>query len=313
MSTASYVPPVDPNGEDVAAALHETTVWSLVVDSFIRFRKADGFSFARSMAFQMVFATIPGVILVVAVAVRSGEGRLQTLIRDGMTSLAPGPASEMLLQAFDQGADAAGTGNLLAIVLGGMVAITAAVTGVAQLQRGASRIYGIRDDRPTIKRYALATALTLTYGMAMTLVFVLIVIGESVGGDIKDEIAQTWAWARWPLGVGLLFVALLIVFKIAPNRQQPPFEWLALGGAVAALGWLAVSIATAHYLNASTIFGETYGPLAGFMGLILWAQLSSIAILFGLAVAAQIEGIASGVEEPTEDAGHENDPEGVLT
>ena len=313
MSTASYVPPVDPHREDATAAFEETTVWSLTVDSFIRFRKADGFSFARSMAFQMVFATIPGVILVVALAVRLGEGRLQTLIKDGMNSLAPGPASDMLLQAFDQGADAAGTGNLLAIVLGGLVAITAAVTGVAQLQRGASRIYGIQDDRPTIKRYSLATLLTLTYGMAMTLVFVLIVIGESVGGDLQNEIAQTWAWARWPLGLGLLFVALLVVFKVAPNRHQPPFEWLAVGGAVAAIGWLAVSIATAHYLNASSLFGETYGPLAGFMGLILWAQLSSIAILFGLSVAAQIEAIASGVDEPIEEAEHQDDPEGVLT
>jgi uncharacterized BrkB/YihY/UPF0761 family membrane protein len=103
------------------------------------------------------------------------------------------------------------------------------------------------------------------------------------------------------------------VFKVAPNRRQPPFEWLAVGGAVAAIGWLAVSIATAHYLNASSLFGETYGPLAGFMGLILWAQLSSIAILFGLAVAAQIEAIASGVDEPIEEAEHQDDPEGVLT
>lgn len=313
MSTASYVPPIDPSRRDIVDSATKTSIRELTINSFIRFRRADGFSFARSMAFQIVFAILPGAILVVAIAVRVGEGRLQSLIRDAMTSLAPGPASNMLLQAFEQGAEAAGAGNLLAIVFGGLVAITAAVTGVAQLQRGASRIYGIQDDRPTVKRYALATLLTLTYGLAMTLVFLLIVLGESVRGDLQDELAQTWAWARWPAGLGLLFSALVIVFKVAPNRHQPPFIWLTPGGAVAAIGWLAVSVATAHYLNVSRLFGDTYGPLAGFMGLILWAQLSSIAILFGLAVAAQVEAIASGVDKPTEDAGHENDPEGVLT
>jgi YihY family inner membrane protein len=312
VSTASYVPPVDPNREGVREAVRAATTRELVVDSFIRFRKADGFSFARSIAFQMVFSILPGAILVVAIAVRLGEGRLQGLIRDGITTLAPGPASDMLLQAFEQGADAAGTGNLLAIALGGIVAVVAAVTGVAQLQRGASRIYGIQDDRTTVKRYTLATLLTLTYGLAMTAVFILIVLGTSVGGALQDQLAQTWAWARWPIGMALLLVALMIAFKISPNRHQPPFEWLILGGAVAALGWLAVSIGTAYYLNASAIFGETYGPLAGFMGLILWTQLSSIAILYGLAVAAQIEALAAGVDEPTEEAEHADDPAGVM-
>lgn len=305
MSTASYVPPTRGlDSDDLKTALSRSSFLDFMRDSFLRFRKADGFTFARSLAFQVVFASIPGLIMVVAIAVRIGEGRMQTLIRDGITTLAPGPASELFLQAFEQGSEAAGTGNSLAILVGGFAALSSAVAGMAQLQRGASRIYGIQSDRDTLKRYGLATLLTLTVGLALTIAFVLIVIGSSVGGELQNEIAQTWAWARWPIGLGLLVGALALLFSVAPNRPQPSISWLAIGGAVAATGWLLISIGLAIYLNASRLFGETYGPLAGFMGVILWSQLTGIAVFYGIAVSAQLEAVRAGVKSPIDEDEH---------
>jgi uncharacterized BrkB/YihY/UPF0761 family membrane protein len=37
--------------------------------------------------------------------------------------------------------------------------------------------------------------------------------------------------------------------------------------------------------------GQTYGPLLGIIGLLLWAYLTSIAIYLGLAFAAQLESL----------------------
>ncbi len=299
MSSATYVPPVaELDASDITPTLRETSIREFSRDSFLRFRKSDGFSFARSLAFQIVLAVIPGMIMVVGIAVRIGEGRLQTLIRDGITTLAPGPASEMLLQAFEQGSKAAASGSFWPIIGGGFAALVSAVTAMAQLQRGASRIYGVQTDRTTFKRYLLATLLTLTVGLALSTAFILIVFGSTVGGELQSQIAQTWAWARWPLGLLSLTGGLALLFKAAPNRPQPGLGWLTLGGTIATVGWLLVSVALASFLNASRLFGDTYGPLAGFMGLVLWAQVSGIAILYGLAVAAQLEAIQAHVDEP---------------
>ena len=38
-----------------------------------------------------------------------------------------------------------------------------------------------------------------------------------------------------------------------------------------------------------------YGPLTGVIALLLWAQLTSIAIFLGLALAAQLEAVRAGV------------------
>ena len=301
MTTASLVPESDRSRSVSLAELWKRQpVARTLSNAFIRFRYADGFSFARSMAFQIVLALLPGLIFIVALATRLGDGRLQSMIRETMETVAPGPASELLLGAFQQGTEA-GRANALAIVIGGLAAITAGVGGMAQLQRGASRIYGVLGDRPTVQRYGLATVLTLTVGVLLILGFLAIVLGASIGGTFQDEIAEIWGWARWPLGVLVVSLGLGALFKYAPNRQQPKFPVLALGGLVAVLGWLLTSVLLAVYLNTSTAFGETYGPLAGFIGMLLWAQFTGIAIFFGIAVAAEVEAEYAGVTDPTSD------------
>jgi YihY family inner membrane protein len=107
-----------------------------------------------------------------------------------------------------------------------------------------------------------------------------------------------WGIARWAGAILLLGTGMAIVFKVAPNRRQPGFSWLMFGGGLAVFLWLVVSVLLTLYLNASSSFGDTYGPLAGFVGLLLWTQLSSIAVLFGLSVAAQLEAIRAGVPSP---------------
>ncbi len=61
---------------------------------------------------------------------------------------------------------------------------------------------------------------------------------------------------------------------------------------------LVSTLALSAFFGVSTSFGDTYGPLAGMVALLLWAFLSSVAILFGAAVAAQLEAVRAGAVEP---------------
>jgi YihY family inner membrane protein len=298
MSTASYVPAtIDLEFDDVDDIMEQTSTWDLIRDSFLRFRKADGFSFARSLAFQVTVAAIPAIITVVGIAAITGESRFQQTLREAITSLAPGPASDIFLTAFRQGTDA-GAGDVAAIAIGGVAALVAAVTAMAQLQRGATRIYGVDTDRPSMRRYGVATILTLTVGIMIVAAFLGIVVGGSVIDVFSNDGGLWWGIARWAGAILLLGTGMAIVFKVAPNRRQPGFSWLMFGGGLAVVLWLVVSVLLTLYLNASSSFGDTYGPLAGFVGLLLWTQLSSIAVLFGLSVAAQLEAIRAGVPSP---------------
>jgi uncharacterized BrkB/YihY/UPF0761 family membrane protein len=49
------------------------------------------------------------------------------------------------------------------------------------------------------------------------------------------------------------------------------------------------------YIDATESFEDTYGTLAGTIGILLWAFLTSVALFLGLAFAAQLEAVRAGV------------------
>ncbi len=51
------------------------------------------------------------------------------------------------------------------------------------------------------------------------------------------------------------------------------------------------------YLQVSDSFGTVYGPLTGIIALLLWAQLTSVAIFLGVAFAAQLEARRAGTTQ----------------
>jgi len=54
-------------------------------------------------------------------------------------------------------------------------------------------------------------------------------------------------------------------------------------------------------VHVSSSFGSTYGPLAGFVALLLWSLLSAMAFFYGVAVCAQLEALRAGDHSPAYD------------
>ena len=62
--------------------------------------------------------------------------------------------------------------------------------------------------------------------------------------------------------------------------------------------WLLLTGLLALYVAKSASFGTTYGPLTGILALLLWANLSSVALFLGVAFAAQLEAVRAGAPAP---------------
>ena len=70
-------------------------------------------------------------------------------------------------------------------------------------------------------------------------------------------------------------------------------------GAIVAVGLLVlVTVVLNVFFRYSTTFGSTYGPLAGIIALALWAYATSIALLVGAALAAQLEAVRASAAAP---------------
>ena len=129
--------------------------------------------------------------------------------------------------------------------------------------------------------------------------------GEPFGDALEavyrwgDAAETVWDILRWPVGLLLLIVAVTMLFRYAPAATA--------AGAVVAGGRRGPSrcwpgspgrACSALYVAAAGNFGDTYGPLTAVMALLLWANVTGVALLAGLALAAQLEAVRGGRPDP---------------
>ncbi len=297
MSTATSVPTtIGLEGDDALATLRSVGRRQLALDAFDRFRAADGFSHSRALAFQLALTIVPGLITIVGLATALDQDTFSRVVRDVLKDLAPGTAGDLVTAALDQGSGRARKENgAVALALGGVATMLAGTTAFGQIERGANRIYGVERDRPPLRKYGVAAALMLTAGVAAVLAVILLVAGEALARAAGS--GSAFGVLRWAAALVLVVFALALLFEVAPRRRQPEASWLAVGSAVSALLWLAFTGVLALFAGASANFGVTYGPLAGMIALLLWTVLSAVALLLGLAFAAQLEAARAGVSE----------------
>jgi YihY family inner membrane protein len=192
----------------------------------------------------------------------------------------------------------------VALTLGLLTAVVALTAAVGQVERGANRIYGVDQDRPTLQKYLRALLLMLVAGLPALVSFLLLVAGGAIGASMQrwyhwsPAAVTTWNVARWPVSLGLTVVTVSLLFRYAPRRRQPGLSWLMVGASLATALWWLVSLLLAAYAAESREFGATYGPLTGVMGLLLWANLTGIALFVGAAFAAQLEARRVGISGP---------------
>ena len=308
MTTAACVPITrdeELEGDEALETLRRAGRKRLLLDAMDRFRAADGFSHSRALAFQVTLTLLPGLIAVVGLAAALEIETFTTVVQETIQQIAPGAVGEIFTDALKQGTSAARQeSGEVALTGGGIAAALAGTTAMAQIERGANRIYGVESDRPFLRKYLTGAILAATAGSLAALSAAVLVGGsairDSVGfGDVIDDV---WVILRWPLGIALAIASIALLFEHAPRRRQPEFTWLAFGAATSALLWLCFMAVFVLYLETTGSFGATYGPIAGTIGLLLWTFLSAVALFLGLAVAAQLEAVRAGAAGPREDS-----------
>jgi len=302
MSTATPIPETwELDGDDARETLLSTGRRHLARDAFVRMRSADGFSHARSLAFVTTLVLLEGIIGLVGLASVVGSHRFGNVVSDIVKQVVPGPAGHVLTQTVRQARSAAATGQWFGLVFGLVGALVTATTLMGQMERVLNRLYGVERDRPTRDKYTRASLLALTAGLAASLAFVMLAFGHGLTHDGDSVITVVWRVARWPVALALMVAAIALLFRYAPRRHQPAWSWLAYGAGISVLGWALATVGLGLFFRWSSSFGDTYGPLAGTVGLLLWAFFASVSVVYGAAVAAQLEAVrAEGIAPPQE-------------
>ncbi|MET0660091.1 MAG: YihY/virulence factor BrkB family protein, partial [Steroidobacteraceae bacterium] len=177
------------------------------------------------------------------------------------------------------------------LALGIIVALWSARKGMVALMTAMNVAYAEREERGFFRQILISFAFTfgavvgflvvLLIGVAVPLVLEALPLGPAT------EVAILVG--RWVVLWLIAVLGLAIVYRYAPDREEPRWRWVTWGSAIAATLWLIGSVLFALYVRYSGSYGETYGALGGVVILLMWFYLSGYIIILGAEVNSEIE------------------------
>jgi membrane protein len=94
---------------------------------------------------------------------------------------------------------------------------------------------------------------------------------------------------RWPILLVAVSFAIALLYRFGPSRNQPKWKWISPGSAFASLVWIILSIGFSWYAENFANYDKTYGSLGAVIAFMVWMWLSTIVILIGAKLNAELE------------------------
>lgn len=235
---------------------------------------------AAGMAYYGFLALFPALIAAVGIlGLIDAPASLYESMERSTRSALPAGASDLVADAIENARSPQEDASLLAALIGTLVALWSASSGLVALQKGLNVAYDITQERKFLKARLVAFALIVAIGLLGGVPSPFFTFGDGAFFDIVG----------WILTIAAVLVLFSLFYYLGPNRDSPRWTWVSPGGIAGAVMWLAVSAAFAIYVENFSSYGKTYGTLAGVVVLILWLFLTSLSVLVGAELNAELE------------------------
>ena len=178
-----------------------------------------------------------------------------------------------------------------AFMVGLLLAIWSANAGMKAMIDALNVIYGETEKRSFLRLNLLSLAMTLGALSLLLIAIGAVVVLPLVFAWFGISGAGEWAVAmlRWPVLMIVIAASLAVLYRFGPDRREAQWRWLSTGALVATVLWIAGSGLFSWYLSNFADYNATYGSLGAGIGLMMWLWLTSIAILVGGEINAEIE------------------------
>jgi membrane protein len=250
-----------------------------------------GFDLGAQQAYYFFFALFPALLTLLSIA---SFFPVANLIDEVVRTLGRLVPPEVLKIISDQIASISESGQGGILTLGFLLTLWSSSGALVSVITTLNAAYDITEGRPWWK--VRLTAIALTVGMA---VFILVALAlVLVGPTLAEHLAESmhlgdvfkWSWwvLQWPVVLMLVATGIGLIYYFAPDAEQD-WVWITPGSIVATLLWVLVSLGFKLYISYFGSYNETYGAIGAVIMLMTWLYLSSLAIIFGAEMNAEIE------------------------
>jgi membrane protein len=269
---------------------------------------------AAQLAYYFFLALFPALLVLVAIVSFIPIEGLLEMITSTLARVAPG---EVITIIQDQILKVANDRNGGLLTIGLLGTIWSTSSGVDAIISTLNAAYDIQEGRPWWRVKLTAIGLTLALSIFIVLAFTLLLVGPTLAEKVASWFylgpAFVWSWKilQWPVVFGLVALAVATIYYYAPDAEQK-WIWITPGSVIATLLWLLTSLAFKLYVSRFGSYNATYGAIGGVIVLMLWFYVSSLAVLVGAELNAEIEHASPYGKDPGEKVAGEKKQIGAL-
>jgi membrane protein len=266
--------------------------WKQIVKRAWAENKADNMPIiAGGVAFFGFLSIFPALIAMISLYGLVASPETVTRQIEALSAQLPQSAADLIGTQLQEITSTSGSALTWSLVVAILAALWSASGGVGNIVTAVNLAYDEVETRNFFK--LKVTSLLLTLG---AIVFVLITFGlvavvpivlEALPlGGVGTVLAQV---VRWVLLLSVFAGALAVLYRVAPDRDDPKLRWVSLGSIAVTIVWALVSLGFSFYVDRFGSYDKTYGAIAGVIVLMLWLYLTCYLVLLGAEINSEAE------------------------
>ncbi|MFC4171999.1 YihY/virulence factor BrkB family protein [Microvirga sp. GCM10011540] len=246
---------------------------------------------AAGVTFYALLALFPAIAALVSIYGLFADPATIEGHLSAVSGVLPGGAMEIISEQVRRIASQGGGALGFGFIFGLLVSLWSANAGVKAVIDALNIVYEEDEKRSFIMLNLQSLAFTIG-----GLLFIILAVGGIVvlpvvlgflglGGTAETLLSL----ARWPVLLLIVITGLAVIYRYGPSRDKPEWRWVSPGSLVAAVLWLAGSVLFSWYVSNFGSYNETYGSLGAVIGFMTWIWLSTIVVLLGAELNAEVE------------------------
>jgi membrane protein len=245
---------------------------------------------AAGTALFAIIAAVPTLAAVVSIfGLVTNPHEIHTHLR-GLEQVLPQEVVDFLGDQLER-QSARSNGELsLQLVTSLGLAVLSARSSARALVDTLNRAYRVRELRGTLHRIGLTFALAAGTLISLTVMFALVLLLPALTAATGMRGYGLVRVVRWPSLLALAYAALIALYRFAPSpRPLAPRRRVWPGAAIATALLVLVSWALSEWVEQVANYELFYGAFGSVIVVVLWFYLSTIALVIGGFVNAELE------------------------
>jgi membrane protein len=244
---------------------------------------------AAKVAYYFFLSLPPLLMAAFGLAGLFGDERTADWLTGQLRGNLPGEAAGLVTGFVDDVVRSEHPG-LLSVGL--LLALWSGSAVFAALEDTLNVAYDVTAKRGFVKKRMVTLGTLIAVGLLFTAGSAALLAGPALSralgfGAFGDMV---WSVAQWPLAFALVVGAFWVIYYVLPNRDQRRYKLVLLkASAIAASLWVLATLAFRLYVTRFGSYSATYGLLGAVIVLLLWMYYTSLVILLGGEIAAEME------------------------